>query len=135
MTASPPDPAAPVAGNDGSGGFDGGECLAMLARTTVGRVGLVVDGLPYVHPVRMAVEGGHVLIGVSGETLAAAIDDVVIALQADGFEEDRGRRWSVLAVGPASPVDLATGPRPYPVAAEPYAFRLRPRVLSGGWLA
>jgi len=129
LTVSPPDPA--VAGSEG---FGDDRCRAMLSRSATGRVALVVDALPYVHPVRYALAGGHILVGVSAQTLAAVMDDVILALQADGYDEDLGRRWNVLAVGPASRAESARERCPDVLAGERFVFRLRPRLLSGGWL-
>jgi nitroimidazol reductase NimA-like FMN-containing flavoprotein (pyridoxamine 5'-phosphate oxidase superfamily) len=110
-----------------SGRLGSEQCLSLLGRARVGRVGLVLGPLPFIYPVRYEVERDHILFGVSFEQVATAVDDTVVALQADGFDEDQGWHWTVLAIGPATAVDGGA------VGTE-RAFRLRPRMYSGHWL-
>jgi hypothetical protein len=65
-------------------------------------------------------------------------------LQADGFEEDSGQRWTVLAVGAVQRVDafedlgstVASLPSaPKAISSEQGGvFRLQPVILSGRWI-
>ena len=53
------------------------------------------------------------------------------SVQADGFEEDEGRYWSVLAVGPATALDKGEDGPPEHARPRRHTFRLRPRMFSG----
>jgi hypothetical protein len=119
--------------------FQGGQleidrCFSLLARTSIGRVGLVIGPLPFIYPVRYEMSGGHVLFGLSIDQVATAIDDAVVALQADGYDEDEGSQWTVLAIGPTTSVEKLSETVPGHLRSERHAFRLRPKMISGHWL-
>ena len=114
----------------GGGQLGGAECLVPLSRTNIGRLGLVTGPLPFVYPVRYGVERGRIVFGVSFNEVAAAVDDAVVALQADGFGEDEGCHGTVLAIGPAS----ALGPVAGDVTPRRRSFCLQPKMISGHWL-
>src|ERR1700722_107559 len=117
-----------------SGRLDSQQCLSLLARVHIGRVGLVLGPVPFIYPVRYDMNQGHIFFDVSFAQVAAVIDDSVVALQADGFEEDQGCHWSVLAVGPATSVDTLRPGSTEKSRSEGRAFRLRPKMFSGHWL-
>jgi uncharacterized protein len=121
--------------------FDADQCLAFFGRLRRGRVALTMKALPVVFPVPYLVDGCGFLVGVSTDQMAEAMDRSVIALQADGWAEDVGNRWTTLAIGrtsrvevqeehPTGSVDVTSG-SPWD---EPHIFRLQPEVLSGRWL-
>ena len=116
------------------GQLEVGRCLSLLARSSIGRVGLVIGPLPFVYPVRYDMSNGHILFGLSIDQVATAIDDAVVALQADGFDEDRGRRWTVLAIGPATAVEPTWEGAAGHLHPDRHTFRLRPKMISGHWL-
>lgn len=75
------------------------------------------------------------------DQLTKASHQRIATLQADGFEEDSGQRWTALAIGPcdASKGSRSAG-RSRPSLSLPGSdergelFRLQPAVLSGhGW--
>ena len=114
--------------------LDRDQCLSLLARVNVGRLGMVRGPLPFIYPVRYSVSRGHILFGVSFEELAREIDDIVVALQADGFDEDSTRYWTVVAIGPTTPVGMTwEGPSEL-LPEKRYTFRLRPKMFSCHWL-
>jgi hypothetical protein len=99
--------------------------------------------MPVIVPVRYALGDGVLLFAVAGPQLTTALHGNIAALQADGFEEDAGRRWTVFATGPVRRVDglEGTGPAGWslspPDAASPgqgVLFRLTPAILSGRWI-
>ena len=117
-----------------SGQLGDGLCLSLLARANIGRVGLVHGPLPFIYPVRYGLSDGHLLFGLSIDHVAVEIDDAVVALQADGFEEDSGHHWTVLAIGPATTVDPTSPDVAWDFGHERHMFRLRPKMFSGHWL-
>src|SRR5271170_3913503 len=112
-----------------SGQLDSQQCLSLLARVHIGRVGLILGPVPFIYPVRYDMDQGHIIFDVAFDQVAAVIDDAVIALQADGFEEDHGCHWSVLAVGPATTFDKNASGSSDPRRSEGRAFRLRPKMF------
>jgi hypothetical protein len=117
-----------------SGQLDSEQCLSLLARVHIGRVGLVLGPVPFIYPVHYDMSQGHIFFDVAFDQVAAVMNDAVVALQADGFEEDHGCHWSVLAVGPATSVDTFVPGSTEHGRSEGRAFRLRPKMFSGHWL-
>jgi nitroimidazol reductase NimA-like FMN-containing flavoprotein (pyridoxamine 5'-phosphate oxidase superfamily) len=78
------------------------ECLDLLRRSRIGRVGLSVDALPAVLPVNFAVVGEDVVFRTnSGAKLDAALANNVVAFEADGIDPTYHTGWSVLVQGMA----------------------------------
>jgi hypothetical protein len=78
------------------------ECLALLRATAVGRIGIVVEGLPMVLPInyRMVEEDGGVALAMRtrpGNVIDRSTTDV--AFEIDGIDESHRRGWSVLVRG------------------------------------
>ncbi len=85
------------------------ECVALLGTVQVGRVGITVGGLPVILPVNFTAADDSVLFRtVAGTKLAAATRRTVVAFEADHFDEDVDRGWSVLVRGMAT--ELTDGP-------------------------
>jgi uncharacterized protein len=92
--------------------LDRHECMELLARVEVGRIGFVVDGQPRIEPVNYRlVEGDVVFASRPGAKLDAAVNGQRVAFEIDAVEEWARSGWSVLAVGVASlvsdPAELA----------------------------
>ncbi len=82
-----------------------GECLRLLERSRVGRVGITVDALPVILPVNFCVLDDAVHFAtVPGTKLDAATREAVVAFQGDAYAPDGSAGWSVLAVGRCSRV-------------------------------
>ncbi len=77
--------------------LDRGQCLALLSSTSVGRIGVSMDALPAVLPMTFVLLGENIVIPTSNETtLAAAVDQNVVAFEADGRDATSGGAWSVM---------------------------------------
>lgn len=81
-----------------------GECAEHLASSTLGRLGVVVNGRPEIFPVNHVydAERGHVTFATNDRTkLSAATDWPWVAYEVDGSEPgvDGEEGWSVLVVG------------------------------------
>lgn len=95
------DPAAPVDRN-GLESLTGGECLALLARDSRGRVGVTWDVLPVILPVNYVLDGERVVLRTAaGSKLCAALSHSVVAFEIDGIDPSDRSSWSVLVRGPA----------------------------------
>ncbi len=82
------------------------ECLALLASTGLGRLGVTSGALPAVLPVRFWVDAGRILfVTDSGSRLDAAARDAVVAFEVDQFEPHDHTGWSVMVTGMARAVD------------------------------
>jgi nitroimidazol reductase NimA-like FMN-containing flavoprotein (pyridoxamine 5'-phosphate oxidase superfamily) len=103
--------------------LDEAECRALLASTTIGRVGLSMDALPVVLPVNYTVMDDAILIrSTEGSKLSAAWKGAVVAFEIDGYDPLTHTGWSVLVQGTArvlnAPGELAEA-RQQPL--EPWA--------------
>ena len=125
--------------------FDDEQCLAQLGRAQFGRIALTLQAVPVVVPVRYALsDGGTILFTVSVDQLREALHGTVTTLQADGFDEASGRRWSVIAVGTTRRVEVSDGIGLREIASlsvpdataveQDTVFRLDHQILSGRWL-
>ena len=122
-----------------SDSFSDEQCMTLLSRAQFGRVALSLRALPIVVPVRYMLSHGDLLFTAAGDELQRALHGNIAALQADGFEEDSGQRWSVFATGP---IERAEGGEtlfgsltvPSHDAIESGLFRLKPAILSGRWI-
>jgi nitroimidazol reductase NimA-like FMN-containing flavoprotein (pyridoxamine 5'-phosphate oxidase superfamily) len=83
------------------------ECLRLLARERLGRIGVCVDQQPVLLPVNYAMDGNHIVFRTDpGTKLHAAIGRPV-AFEIDGFDRLYHEGWSVLVVGTAEEVESA----------------------------
>jgi len=140
--------------------FDDGQCLALLGRSQLGRIAMSLWAVPVVVPVRYVLQGSEPYFTLTDRQVAEGASGSVVGLQADGYDEDSARRWTVLAVGLArsiqsirsesevvagddppfgvedSFIDAEVPPQlltpPSPVVR--HIFRLHVRILTGGWL-
>jgi nitroimidazol reductase NimA-like FMN-containing flavoprotein (pyridoxamine 5'-phosphate oxidase superfamily) len=73
-----------------------GECLDLLSRTRLGRIGACVGSIPTILPVRFALSGDHVVFRVApGSLLANATANAIVTFEADRFDEDAREGWSI----------------------------------------
>src|SRR5262245_35950498 len=76
------------------------ECLILLDRSTVGRVGLSIGALPTVLPVNFRLVDEHVVFRTGvGSKLDAATRGAVIAFEVDHVDPVSHTGWSVVVTG------------------------------------
>src|SRR5687767_9942930 len=76
------------------------ECLRLLGREPVGRLGTTSGALPVVLPVNFALDGTRILFMTDpGLKLDAARNGDVACMEVDGYDRWSHRGWSVLATG------------------------------------
>jgi len=80
------------------------ECVALLATTAVGRLGLLVDGRPEILPVNYAVDGDVVVFRTGIGTVLNQAALSVVAFEADRIDESGQSGWSVLVQGVAQDI-------------------------------
>lgn len=94
------------------------ECLLLLRRSTLGRIGVTMGALPVVLPVNFWCDGDRILIRTSaGSKLDAALCGAVVAFEVDDLDPLYHSGWSVMVTGvaheitdPAQLQDLAAAP-------------------------
>ncbi len=91
--------------------LDEAECLQLLASTTVGRVGFVVEDRPIVLPVNYAVDGRTVVFRTGEGTVLNRAALQMIAFEVDKIDDATHSGWSVLAQGVAQDVGTAIDTR------------------------
>ena len=78
------------------------QCLDLLEQVRVGRLVFTEDGSPAVQPVNFRLWRDDVVIRVAGgPKLAAAVEQQVVAFQADELDAELRTGWSVTVVGHA----------------------------------
>lgn len=94
---------------DGTGALEGlevlseAECLGLLARGCVGRVGFNVRGRPVVLPVNYAADQlGVVVFRTSASSLLTAVAHQPVAFEIDGVDPAHRTGWSVAVQGEAT---------------------------------
>jgi nitroimidazol reductase NimA-like FMN-containing flavoprotein (pyridoxamine 5'-phosphate oxidase superfamily) len=85
--------------------LDREECLRLLGRATLGRVGITFGALPVVLPVNFRLIDGRVVFRTGvGTKLDAATCNAVVAFEADDMEPMSHTGWSVVVTGVAREV-------------------------------
>jgi uncharacterized protein len=117
------------------------ECLRLLTKVPVGRLGFDVDGEVVILPVNHAVDGDTVVFRAAvGSKLSAAEGQRTVVFEADDYDPRTRTGWSVLVNGRAETVyDDAEiqalgrlGLAPWPDAVDrPYWVRIRPSSVTG----
>ena len=120
--------------------LDRHECLALLAKSSLGRIAVVGDGdRPLIFPVNFALDGDAIVLRTDPGTKLRRATHGWVAFECDGVDSVYHTGWSVLASGVAEEVrnaaeiaDLARLPLalwcPGPKSVW---LRIRPRVLTG----
>lgn len=83
------------------------DCADLLAASTLGRLGVVIDGRPEIFPVNHVYDRdtGTVAFPTNDRTkLHAALDWPFVAFEVDGVEPDDESGWSVALVGRAEEI-------------------------------
>lgn len=120
--------------------LDRARCLELLERAVVGRVAVLVNGVPQVVPVNyLVVDGDVVFRSGAGTKLAAAMSEQPVSFEVDRVDEERLTGWSVLLSGRAEAVtDPATLERVGASALVTWApgpkddvIRVRAETISG----
>lgn len=76
------------------------ECLHLLTKMPVGRIGVTIHALPVILPVNFALDGERVIVrSAAGSKLTAAMTGAVVALEVDDFDTMDHSGWSVLVQG------------------------------------
>jgi hypothetical protein len=92
------------------------ECLCLLERASIGRIGITSGALPVILPINYRVDGNRILFRTSpGTKLDAATRDAVVAFEVDDVDPIYHSGWSVVVTGIASEVEPRPGREPWSV--------------------
>jgi nitroimidazol reductase NimA-like FMN-containing flavoprotein (pyridoxamine 5'-phosphate oxidase superfamily) len=76
------------------------ECMAELARTSIGRVGFVVDDRPLVLPVNYAANRqGTIVFRTAEHSVLTNVEGHAVAFEIDGYDQHTRTGWSVCVQG------------------------------------
>lgn len=115
------------------------ECVALLARSQIGRVVFTERALPAVVPVTYSIHDDAVVICTAADTrLAAAATRGVLAFQVDDIDPAVRNGWSVVVVGVAELVEDPTEQARIRLVLDPWVpgrnelfIRLPLKVVTG----
>jgi nitroimidazol reductase NimA-like FMN-containing flavoprotein (pyridoxamine 5'-phosphate oxidase superfamily) len=118
------------------------ECVVLLTRGCVGRVGFVVGGRPQVLPVNYAADdSGVVVFRTSANSILTAIAMQAVVFEVDGLDEAHRTGWSVCVHGSAREITERNDPiteRLRSLAVVPWApghrqrwFAITPEEITG----
>lgn len=116
------------------------ECLGLLGRGGVGRVGFMTAEGIAILPVNFAVAGNTVVFRTAPDTLLAAYGNAPLSFEADCLDEASRAGWSVLVRGHAHKVtsedevqrlERATQLEPWAGGARDVWIRITPARISG----
>jgi nitroimidazol reductase NimA-like FMN-containing flavoprotein (pyridoxamine 5'-phosphate oxidase superfamily) len=124
--------------------LDRDECLALLGRSSLGRIAVVTDHCrPLVFPVNFALDRNAIVLRTNPGTKLYMARKGWVAFECDGVDSVNHTGWSVLASGIAEEVhndaELAALAR-LPLALwspgpKSIWLRIRPRILTGRRIA
>jgi hypothetical protein len=114
-------------------------CWELLRTTSVGRLAVWVEDHPDIFPLNYAVDHGTVVFrSRTGTKLSAALPDSPVALEADGYDAEKGDAWSVVIKGNAEEIkgqdlmDTIDLPLfPWQAGDKPRFIRIIPTITSG----
>lgn len=81
------------------------ECVELLTRTPVGRVGGVAHGKPFVFPVNYLLDGDKVVFRTGPGTKLDGSGFGRVAFEIDGVDEETKTGWSVIVQGVAAEIN------------------------------
>ena len=131
-----------TAGHDRQTGLetlDPDECLRLVRGCALGRLAVVVDGVPLVFPVNFALDGTAVVLRTDEGTKLFGARHGLVAFECDEIEGMSHTGWSVIITGRAEQIreaaDVARLARlplgPWCPGPKPVWLRLRPQTISG----
>jgi nitroimidazol reductase NimA-like FMN-containing flavoprotein (pyridoxamine 5'-phosphate oxidase superfamily) len=115
------------------------ECIALVARSAIGRLAVVVAGRPLVFPVNFTLDGRTIVFRTSPGTKLHGARNHPVAFECDGIDRAYHTGWSVVLQGEAEEVhgssDIARLERlplrPWTDAPKTVWLRVRPALVTG----
>ena len=119
--------------------LDHDECVALLDRSKLARIAVLIGGQPLIFPVNFTLDGDAVVFRTDEGTKLHAARNGPVAFECDGVDGVYHTGWSVLGTGNAEEVvnaaELARLARlplgPWCPGPKSTWVRIRPRMLTG----
>ena len=87
------------------------ECLTRMATQRIGRLGVVVDGVPLVLPMRFALDGDTVVLRTNQGAKVFHAPMASVSFEVDHVDWEEGVGWSVLVQGIGEDISSALDKR------------------------
>ena len=87
------------------------ECLTRMATQRLGRLGVVVDGVPLVLPMRFAMDGETVVLQTNKGAKVFHAPMTSVSFEVDHVDWEKGVGWSVLVQGIGEDISSAIDER------------------------
>ncbi len=87
------------------------ECLELMATQRVGRLGVVVDGVPLVLPMQFVLDGATVVLQTNQGSKTLHTPLTSVSFEVDHVDWDQGVGWSVLVQGIGEDISTAIDER------------------------
>ena len=84
--------------------LDRDECVELMSRAPVGRLGVVVAGRPLIFPVNFALDGNMVVLRTDAGTKLHGARNGPVAFECDGIDSTYHTGWSVIVQADAEEV-------------------------------
>jgi len=84
--------------------LDRDECVALLGRSSLGRIAIIIGGRPLVFPVNFTLDGEAIVLRTDAGTKLYGARNGPVAFECDGTDPVYHTGWSVLATGNAEEV-------------------------------
>jgi nitroimidazol reductase NimA-like FMN-containing flavoprotein (pyridoxamine 5'-phosphate oxidase superfamily) len=116
------------------------ECWDLLAKTPVGRIGVLIDSAPEIYPVNHAVDGKTIVFRTEqGGKLRGLDRSPSVCFEVDGYDAATSTGWSVLVKGRAREVTAAEEEerllgldlRYWSIGPKPWWVRIEPTSVTG----
>ncbi len=117
-----------------------GECWRLVAEEDIGRVAVLVDGVPEIYPVNHVVQDETIVFRTDpGSKLRGLVQSPLVCFEADSGDPATHSGWSVMVKGRA--VELTAGPELAEAAKLPLEYwakgekahwiRIEPTAVTG----
>jgi hypothetical protein len=87
--------------------IDRQECLALLAGERLGRLGVLVDGVPLVLPMQFALDGEDIVLRTNAGAKFNEAPLSAVSFEVDHVDWEKKEGWSVLVKGVAQDISTA----------------------------
>jgi nitroimidazol reductase NimA-like FMN-containing flavoprotein (pyridoxamine 5'-phosphate oxidase superfamily) len=87
--------------------LDIAECLALMATERLGRLGVMVEGVPLVLPMQFAMDGQIVVLQTNQGAKTLHVPLTAVSFEVDHVDWEQGVGWSVLVQGTGEDISTA----------------------------
>jgi hypothetical protein len=119
--------------------LDREECLRLVRASKLGRLAVLVDGMPLVFPVNFTIDGSDVVLRTDEQSRLYAARGSLVAFECDAADGTYHTGWSVIITGPVDevldPLEFARLQRlplgPWCPGPKPVFLRIHAHAVTG----